>query len=96
MYYLIYLKEAKENLAKLKKQEQLEKLKKIKSALNKLQENPRHPGLHTHKYNSFKGHNSEDVFQSYVENRTPSAFRIFWVYGEEKSVIIILSITPHP
>ena len=95
MYTLNYLKEAKETLTKLKKQGQVEKRKKIKSALNKLSENPRHPGLHTHKYKTLKGYFGEDVFQSYVENRTPGAFRIFWVYGSDNT-IIILAITPHP
>lgn len=93
---LFYTDEAKTNLADLKKQGNVSKLKKIKSTLEKLQENPRHPGLHTHKYNSFKRQNGEDVFQSYVENRTPGAFRIFWIYGPNKEEITILAITPHP
>ena len=94
--HLIYTEEAKLNLAELKKQGQVKKLKKIKLTLDKLQENPKHPGLHTHKYKSFKGINGEEIFQSYVENRTPGAFRVFWHYGPDKKVITILAITPHP
>jgi len=31
-----------------------------------------------------------------VENRTPSAFRVFWYYGPGKDTLTILAITPHP
>lgn len=95
MYNLQYTDEAKSNLAELKKQGQIAKLKKIKKALDRLQENPRHPGLHTHKYKSFSAVDGDDIFQSYVENKTPSAYRIFWHYGAQKQIIII-AITPHP
>ena len=96
MHQLIFTEEAKTNLIELKKQAQIKKLKKIKLTLDKLQENPRHPGLHTHKYKSFKGNNGEDIFQSYVENKTPGAFRMFWHYGPDKENITIVAITPHP
>lgn len=95
MYNLKFLKTAIEDLEKLKKQGQTLKRKKIKLTIDKLKENPRHPGLHTHKNSSFKGQNEEEIFQSYVENHTPGAHRIFWTYGEENT-IIILAITPHP
>jgi hypothetical protein len=61
-----------------------------------MQTNMRHPGLKTHKYNSLYGLEGEDVFEAYVENRTPGAFRVFWYYGPDKNVITILAITPHP
>ncbi|MBQ8459270.1 type II toxin-antitoxin system RelE/ParE family toxin [bacterium] len=96
MYQFKYTKEAEQNLRDLKKQGQLKKLKKIKEALDKLKENPRHPGLHTHKNESFKTDNNEDVFQSYAENHTPSAYRIFWYYGPDKNFITIVTITQHP
>lgn len=95
MHRLIYTEEAKTNLAELKKQGQTKKLKKIKITLDKLQADPRYPGLHTHKYKSVKGYNGEDIFQSYVENKTPGAFRIFWHYGPDKENITILAVTPH-
>jgi len=95
MYRLEFLKEAVNDLEKLKKQGLITKRKKIKLALDKLKENPRHPSLHTHKNNSFNGRNGEEIFQSYVENHTPGAYRIFWAYGENNT-IIILAITPHP
>jgi len=96
MHNLVYTPEAKSNLADLKKQGQIKKLKKIKLSLEKLQENPRHSGLHTHKYKSFKGNNGEEIFQSYIENKTPGAFRMFWHYGPDQTEITIVAITPHP
>ncbi len=96
MYLLKYTDEAKSNLADLKKKGQVKKLKKIKETLDKLKENPRYPGLHTHKYKSFKGNSGEDIFQSYIENKTPGAFRVFWHYGPDKTVITIVAVTPHP
>ena len=96
MYKLIYTENAKKQLVKLKKQGQILKLKKIKLAFDKLSENPYHNGLHAHKNSSIKYRNEEDTFQSYVENRTPGAYRIFWHYGEEENIIVIIAITPHP
>ncbi len=64
-------------------------------ALGYLKTNPRHPALHTHKYTSIVGPNGEEIFEAYAENRTPSAYRIFWYYGSGKNNITILAITPH-
>lgn len=75
---------------------QLKRYKAVRSALGKLQNNPRHPSLNTHKYNSKVGPNGEDVFEAYAENNTPGAYRIFWHYGPDKDVITIVAITPHP
>lgn len=55
-----------------------------------------HPSLHTHKYDSITGPDKEEVFESYVKNRTPEAYRIFWYYGPEKEQITILELCPHP
>jgi hypothetical protein len=58
--------------------------------------NLRHPGLKTHKYDSLTGSNNAEVFEAYVENQTPGAYRIFWCYGSNAEEITILAITPHP
>ena len=96
MYKIEYTKEAENNLRDLKKKGDIAKLKKIKDAISKIQQDPRHPGLHTHKYQSFQTKNGEDVFQSYVENHTPSSYRIFWYYGPQSGIITIIAVTPHP
>lgn len=72
------------------------KLKKVRRALGRLQTNPSHPGLKSHKYSSMAGTNGEEVWDSYVENNTPSAWRIFWHYGPGTRVITVVTITPHP
>ena len=61
-----------------------------------METNLRYPGLQTHKYSSLIGPNGEEVFETYAENMTPAAFRIFWHYGPEKGEITIFAVTPHP
>lgn len=58
--------------------------------------NLRHPSLKTHNYDTLSGPNEEEVFEAYVENKTPAAFRVFWYYGPGKGVITVIAITPHP
>ena len=36
------------------------------------------------------------VWQSYLENNTPKAGRIYWVYGPDKGDITIIGLEPHP
>ena len=72
--------------------------KQIKKTLNYLKENPRHPGLHTHPYSSLEHpwDSSQKVFEAYVQNNTPAAYRVFWCYGPEKGKLTIIAITTHP
>jgi len=72
------------------------KLKRVRRTLGLLQQNPRHPGLHSYEYRNFPGApSSVKVWHSYVENQTPSAWRIWWRYGPGKGEITILKIGPH-
>ena len=75
---------------------QVKRLKAVRKALALLENNPRHPGLNTHKYNSMTAETGAEVFEAYAENHTPGAYRIFWHYGPGKDVITIIAITPHP
>ena len=86
---------AKATLAKLE-QDQPKKHKKVLKTLALMETNLRNPSLQTHKYNAIKGQNGEEVFESYVENRTPAAFRVFWHYGPNQQEISVIAITPHP
>jgi hypothetical protein len=63
-----------------------------------LLENPRHPGLNAHEFSSLENPYDGDqkVFEAYVQNRTPEAWRVFWCYGPENGQITILAMTPHP
>jgi hypothetical protein len=68
----------------------------VHKALAFLEHNPRHPGLHTHKFDDLTGSQGEDVFEAYAENNTPGAYRIFWHYGPGKDVITVIAIMAHP
>lgn len=70
--------------------------KAVHEALKKMRMNLRHPSLNTHKYDEMQGPNGEEVFESYAQNNTPGAYRIFWYYGPKRKMITILAITPHP
>lgn len=96
-FRLVLTDEAFEVLKDLEGAQQYEaKLRKVRRTLGRIQVNPRHPGLNSHKYQSIQGVNGEEVWESYVENRTPSAWRVFWHYGPDKGVITIVTIGPHP
>ncbi len=89
--------EARQVLADLAGSAQYEaKLRKVGRTLSRIETNPRHPGLKSHKYDSIAGLGGEEVWESYVENRTPSAWRVFWHYGPGAGVITIVTIGPHP
>ena len=72
------------------------KYRKVLKTLGLLCQDPRYPGLHSHKREAEKGPGGEDVWESYVENNTPSAWRVFWFYGPETGTITVFAITPHP
>jgi hypothetical protein len=70
--------------------------KRVQKALGLLAANPRYPSLQSHPYHGTTGPDDCTVFESYVENNTPAAYRIFWHYGPGDEKISILSIVPHP
>ena len=94
-FRLIFVPTAITALKALEK-EQPQKYRKVLKTLALMETNLRHPGLNTHKYSSIQGKNGEEVFESYVENKTPGAFRVFWHYGPDRQEITIVAITPHP
>ena len=71
-------------------------LKAVRKCLGFLETNLRHPSLKTHEFRSLKGPNGEKVFEAYVQQKTPGAYRVFWYYGPERGMITIVAITPHP
>ena len=83
-------REAKDHLAALEKD--LKKLKKVRRCLGQIQIDPRHPGLNSHKYSVMKTEDRKDLWESYVENNTPAAWRVFWFYGPEGDMITITAI----
>ena len=59
---------------------------------------PGHPGLHSHPFSSLPNplNPEEKMFESYAQNRTPGAYRVFWCYGPKQGQITLIAITPHP
>ena len=69
---------------------------KLIKAFRLLESNPRSNSLATHEIDALSIKYGFKVFQSYLENKVPSAGRIFWAYGPDKGQITILAIEPHP
>lgn len=94
-FRLVFSTEARDAFFHLKATD-AKRCQKVQKILAYMETNLRHPSLKTHKYDSLTGPDQEEVFEAYVENKTPGAYRIFWYYGPDKSMITILTITPHP
>jgi hypothetical protein len=76
--------------------EDRELFKKWSKAMAQLRENPFHPGLESHEIDALTQKLGRKVFQSYLENRTPAAGRLFWVYGPGPGEITVVGLEPHP
>lgn len=94
-FKLSFTPEAGDVLRALEKKDKL-KHRKVLKTLGLIESNPRHPGLRTHKFKSLSGPNGEEVFEAYVEQDTPAAWRVFWYYGPGRATIRILTIARHP
>ena len=97
MFQIRLTHEAQEQYQNLKSDKGLQKRQKaVQKTLQFLKHNPRHPSLQTHKFASLAGPKREEIFESYAEQNTPAAYRVFWYYGPEKGQITVISITAHP
>ena len=70
--------------------------KKLTKTLDLLRHNPRHRSLATHAIDEMSKRHGFKVWQSYLENHTPAAGRLFWAYGPGRKEISILAVEPHP
>lgn len=70
--------------------------KKFFKTLLLLASNPRHNSLESHEIDVLTRRVGFKVFQSYLENRNPSAGRLFWAYGPGRGQIAVLGLEPHP
>jgi len=70
--------------------------KKLVKALGFLSANPKHNSLASHEIADLSRKHGIKIFQSYLENNTPGAGRLFWAYGPEQGDITVLAIEPHP
>ena len=70
--------------------------KKWVKALQKLSADPAYPGLQSHEIAPLSRRMGFKVWQSYLENNTSAARRMFWAYGPGRQEITILGLEPHP
>jgi len=70
--------------------------RKFFKTLDLLAANPRHNSLASHEIDELTKRVGFKVFQSYLENRTPAAGRLFWAYGPDRAQITVLGLEPHP
>ena len=65
-------------------------------AMRLLSQDPSYPSLHTHDIEPLTKRYGVKVWQSYLENNTSHAMRMYWVYGPERQDITIIGLEPHP
>lgn len=72
------------------------RLKLFVKCFQRLSLDPKYPGLKTHEISKLSQKYGMRVRQSYPQNNSPSAGRVFWIYGPGKSQITVCGIEPHP
>jgi hypothetical protein len=81
--------------AEAAKPKQGEKFKKAKKAIRMMREvGPAYPSFNTHQMDTLKGPGDATIWNSYVENITSQAWRMYWVRCDDGSIQIV-SIGPH-
>ena len=65
-------------------------------ALKLLSADPFYPSLQTHEIEPLSRRYGMKVWQSYLENKTSGAMRMYWVYGPDQKDITIIGLEPHP
>lgn len=73
-----------------------ELFKRWAKAIDRLRDDPFYPGLKSHEITDLTRRAGRKVFQSYLENNTPAAGRMYWVYGPGEGEISVLGLEPHP
>ena len=80
----------------LASKDEMKLYKKMGKAMYHISQNPRHTGLETHEISSLTKRYGIKVWQSYLENQTPAAGRIYWVYRPDRGEITIIGLEPYP
>jgi hypothetical protein len=76
--------------------EETQLYKKWGKAMGHLAVDPRYNGLQSHEIEALSKRYGMKVWQSYLENSTPGAGRLYWVYGPGKQEITVIGLQPHP
>jgi hypothetical protein len=79
-------------------------LKQVRKTLGYLETNLKAKSLQTHKYESLTRRYGKEIFEAYVQQNTPGAYRVFWHYGPDEinengkriSIITVVAMVPHP
>lgn len=96
-FSILFSHSAADQLRRLEKDRGLAKrLKAVRKSIGRLEADPRHPALQSHRFVSLTGPRGEEAFVSYAEQDTPAAYRVIWCYGPDRSQITVIAITPHP
>ncbi len=76
--------------------DELSLLKKWAKVISYLSQNPKHPSLQTHEITVLSEKFGHRVWQSYLENKTPKPYRLYWVYGPKQKQITMIGLERHP
>jgi hypothetical protein len=102
---LLFTLRASEQLSRLEKDTATKGLlKQVRKTLGYLETDLRSHSLPTHEFESLSRRYGVKVFEAYVQQNTPAAYRIFWHYGPDQKdksgkripVITIIAIVAHP
>ena len=55
---------------------------------------PSHPGFQTHRMENLLGIDGQPIWNSYVENATANAWRMYWTWQDDGGIVIV-SLGPH-
>lgn len=96
-FEILWTDQAERQLLELKRRGPVDKYIKVTKTLSTIAEHgPKYPSLRSHKYQSIKGPGGEDIWESYVENRTAGAWRVWWMYGPKTNEITLIMLGKHP
>ena len=70
--------------------------RKFNKAVQLLESDPRHPGLRSHEIEALSRRVGTRVFESYLENNSSAAGRLFWMFGPSRWYITVIGLEPHP
>jgi len=78
--------------------------KQVRKTLRHLEANVRSKSMQTHEYQSLTRRYGIKVFEAYVQQNAPGAYRVFRHYGPDETskdgrripIITVIAITPHP
>ena|SRR5581483_10877587 len=96
-FKVILTERAQKQLDKLIEQNNIKVIKAVQKALKQMKKDLRHPSLETHRFYGYIGQKKGDeIFESYAENNTTSAHRLFCHYGPGRKIISIIATLSHP